>query len=102
MIEKLWFDIADFETRERKNDPDNLPRENARMEAYEKLQDKLLDEQLQNPCFHCETLVMCGDKDTVLPAEFEHSFEVMGIKGKMPVCSKCYSEIMEILEEDER
>lgn len=41
-INQLWSDIADFETREIKHDPNNLPRENARMEAYEKLQDNLI------------------------------------------------------------
>jgi hypothetical protein len=42
----LWNDIADFETRERKHESQNVllaeSRANARMEAYVKLQEDLI------------------------------------------------------------
>lgn len=96
MIQELWQNISDFEDGEVKNDSKNSilsnARQGARMEAYEKLQDRLLDDQSQEPCFHCETIATTDDS-TILPAEFE-------LPNGMKVCSKHYQEWLE-LEEDE-
>jgi len=47
-IKQLWFDIANFETNERKNESDNIllseARAGARMESYVKLFGKKMEE----------------------------------------------------------
>jgi len=100
MITELWNNISDFEEHEIKNDSKNSilsnARQSARMEAYTKLQDKVLDGQSQNPCFHCETLVMLGEQDSILPAEFEIINKINDIK--MWVCGKHYLEYKEDIE----
>ena len=100
MISELWSNIADFEKRERKHEDDSLQcqaRQNARMESYVNLQDKLLEAQSQNPCFHCETLVEAGIQESILPAEFEIINSING--DKMWVCGKHYLEYKEEIEE---
>lgn len=105
-ITTLWDEITIFEDGEQKNDSTNHilanARQGARVEAYTNLQDKLLDDQLQNPCFHCETMVMLGEQESILPAEFEVISNVFGIKSKMPLCGKHYSEWLEMKEDEER
>lgn len=102
MINELWDDIAKFEDDERKNDSEESllanARQGARMEAYSKLQDKLIDDQLQNPCFHCETMVLLGEQESILPAEFEIINSINN--EKMMVCSKHYSEYLEMIEDE--
>ena len=96
-IKMLWNSIADFENHEVKNDSTNPilanARQSARMEAYTNLQDKLLDDQSQEPCFHCETIAE-DENSTILPAEFE-------ING-MKLCAKHYAEYIELKEDELR
>ena len=50
--------------------------------------------QAQNPCYHCETIQICGEVDEMQEAKFTYIYELAGVKLKMQLCSKHFKEIM--------